>query len=273
MTPLTSILTNHLRLFLAVLCAGALLSLLIVLTKAQADERVLENTIPEHLPIKVKIKKDKELSFKDMKNEKWVREFELEVKNTGDKPIYFLYLVLTFPEVNLHEGHRLVYPLVYGRTELGDIKTAATNEDIPINPGETYVFKIHPSQVLAWEKSVKDEGRPQPHKVVLYFQILSFGDRTGYGGDTGVPLPHPIRSPDVSGCREPKRWQEQSDVGWSFNSGLTSNSYEPAGFLPVNFLSTASPLDECCPAGDCEYTEFVTANVVITVRHKPDFRT
>jgi len=176
------------------LSAGLLLSFLLVMSHAQGDERVLENQIPEHLPIRAKIKKDKELSFKDMKNEKWVREFELEVKNTGDKPIYFLYLVLTFPEVNLHEGRRLMYPLVYGRTELGDIKTAATDEDIPIKPGETYVFKIHPSQVVAWEKSVRDEGRPQPHKAVLYFQILSFGNRTGYAGDTGVSLPHPVRS-------------------------------------------------------------------------------
>ena len=29
-----------------------------------------------------------------LKNEKWVREFELEVTNTGDKPIYFLFLDL-----------------------------------------------------------------------------------------------------------------------------------------------------------------------------------
>src|SRR5258708_1238763 len=55
-------------------------------------ERTIENTIPKDVPIKIKIKKEKEQSFKDLNNEEWVREFELEVTNTGDKPIYFLFL-------------------------------------------------------------------------------------------------------------------------------------------------------------------------------------
>src|SRR5256886_2138983 len=52
-------------------------------------ERILENLIKKNVPIKVNVKKEKEESFKDLNNEKWVREFELEVTNTGDKPIYF----------------------------------------------------------------------------------------------------------------------------------------------------------------------------------------
>jgi hypothetical protein len=45
-------------------------------------------------PIKIKVKKEKEQSFKDLKNEKWLREFELEVTNTGDRPIYYLEIVM-----------------------------------------------------------------------------------------------------------------------------------------------------------------------------------
>jgi len=59
-------------------------------SSAAVQERVFENKIPAHIPIKIKIKKEKEESFKDLKNEKWLREFELEVTNTGDKPIYFI---------------------------------------------------------------------------------------------------------------------------------------------------------------------------------------
>src|SRR5881394_75142 len=58
------------------------------------EERVFENEIPENAPIKIKIKKEKERSFKDLKDESWVREFELEVINTSDKPIYFIYINL-----------------------------------------------------------------------------------------------------------------------------------------------------------------------------------
>src|SRR5215212_7525461 len=63
------------------------------------EERELEDRIPKHLPIKVKIKKEKEEAFKDLKNEKWVRDFELEITNTGDKPIYFLSLLIDLPEI------------------------------------------------------------------------------------------------------------------------------------------------------------------------------
>jgi hypothetical protein len=80
-------------------------------------ERVFENTIPKDVPIKIKIKKEKEESFKDLKNEKWLSEFELELTNTGDKPIYFLYLTLV-TDVRVGAA-RLVFPQVYGRAELG----------------------------------------------------------------------------------------------------------------------------------------------------------
>lgn len=52
-------------------------------SSAALQERIFENKIPSHIPIKIKIKKDKEESFKDLKNGKWVREFELELTNTG----------------------------------------------------------------------------------------------------------------------------------------------------------------------------------------------
>lgn len=61
--------------------------------KAQSEEdgRKLEDEIPKHIPLKIKIKKEKEKEFKDLKNEKWARDFELEVTNTGRRPsIFFL---------------------------------------------------------------------------------------------------------------------------------------------------------------------------------------
>lgn len=93
------------------------------------EERVFENTIPTHVPLKVKIKKEKEQSFKDLKNEKWVRELELEVTNTGNKPVYFFDMHLrtnvapgievVFEDMN-REG-LLVLTVEYGRAELGDL--------------------------------------------------------------------------------------------------------------------------------------------------------
>jgi hypothetical protein len=63
-------------------------------SSAAMQERVLENKTRKEVPIRLKIKKEKEKSFKDFKNEKWVREFELELTNTGEKPIYYVFLDL-----------------------------------------------------------------------------------------------------------------------------------------------------------------------------------
>lgn len=145
-------------------------------SSAALQERIFENTIPAHIPIKIKIKKEKEKSFKDLKNEKWLREFELEVTNTGDKPIYFLNIVMGTNVVD--GGQEFVFPLSYGRAELGDIVTKATSDDVPIKPGETYILQI--GEVPEWERGVREKRWPESNKFTAIFQVLSFGDGTGY---------------------------------------------------------------------------------------------
>src|SRR6185369_16993280 len=126
-------------------------------------ERVFENAIPENAPIRIKIKKEKEKSFKELKDEKWVREFELELTNIGDKPIFFVYINL-ITDVKIGDSP-LIFALVYGRAELGDIITKAGPDDESIKPGETYVFKIHPGQIQAWEKSVREKTQPDALRI------------------------------------------------------------------------------------------------------------
>ena|ERR1700741_1004266 len=151
------------------------------------NERVLENTIPKHVPIKLQIKKEKEQSFKDLNNKKWISEYELELTNTGDKPIYYLDLLLV-SDVKLGSNY-LVFPLSYGRDALGDIVSKALPEDIPIKAGETFVFKIHPSQISAWEKSVSEEKHPEAGRIKIKLETLSFGDGTGLFGNSGTEYP------------------------------------------------------------------------------------
>ena len=147
------------------------------------NERVFENTIPKDVPIKIKIKQEKEVSFKDLQNEKWLNEFELELTNTGDKPIYFLYITMG-TGVKISDSE-IVFPLHYGRAGLGDIVTKAEPDDVPIKPGETYVLKM--GEVTAWEKGVHEGRWPQATKFRAELQALSFGDGTGYFGN----LPYP----------------------------------------------------------------------------------
>src|ERR1041384_8777503 len=56
--------------------------------------RLFENRVPAHLPIQVRIRPTTEKLFRDLANDHWARDLKLEIKNTGDKPIYFLFFGL-----------------------------------------------------------------------------------------------------------------------------------------------------------------------------------
>ncbi|HEV7903011.1 MAG TPA: hypothetical protein VGO96_04145, partial [Pyrinomonadaceae bacterium] len=74
------------------LCAVGIVSGTAQSAQDNQNERKFENTIPTHVPIKVKVKNEQ--AFKNLKNKNWARELEIEVKNTGSKPIYFMYMLM-----------------------------------------------------------------------------------------------------------------------------------------------------------------------------------
>jgi len=96
-----------------------------------ATRRLLENRVPEHLPIRVKIKRDKEKLFRDLDNENWARDLELEVKNTGDKPIYSMFFYLLVPEAKIGNSYQ-AFSIFYGR--FVNWEKRPTSEDAPIKP-------------------------------------------------------------------------------------------------------------------------------------------
>jgi hypothetical protein len=118
-------------------------------SRGTIQERELEDGIPGHLPIKVKVKNPDK--FKDLKNERWLGDLELEVKNTGSRPIYFLRLGIFFVDVKRDSGDQIGYGLTYGRWKLMDINNRATPEDVPILPGETHTFRVPRKGVEGWE--------------------------------------------------------------------------------------------------------------------------
>jgi hypothetical protein len=162
---------------------------LITTNGQSSEEREFENTIPKHVPIKIKIKKEKEKAFRDLKNEKWARDVEIEVENTGTKPIYFLDLVLELPDL-MHAGLPIAIPIQYGRGALYDFESPVLPDDVPLKPGETFTFTIPADDVTVLERLAREEGNSQPKKIHLIFQFLNFGDRTGFSGKSGVALPH-----------------------------------------------------------------------------------
>jgi hypothetical protein len=233
---------------------------------SSTEERELKDTIPKHLPIKVKIKKEKEKAFKDLKNEKWVRDFELEVTNTGDKPIYFLSLSLSLPDVKAPDGNNMGFSLHYGRSALGSIETKAGPDDIPIKPGETYVFSFPDIVIESWERFRQREKKPDAKKVILRFQILSFGDATGFMRSDGIAVPHaPDERSSLDRCEpEPKLIDsggvKVQQASWRAQPTRYSIDELPAKFLLANFLSTEPKPTSlklnlqpqtCCPGNGC----------------------
>ena len=196
-------------------------------SSAAFQERIFENKIPAHIPIKIKIKKEKEESFKDLKNEKWLREFELEVTNTGDKPIYFLYITMHTGVKFDRVGSEIVFPLTYGRAELGDIVTKATSDDVAIKPGETIILTA--GDGTAWEKGVRENRWPESTKFKARIQVLSFGDGTGYfGTELYPPARRPRAAAHDQNLLQPPKARARPNANTVWQAVRASNAFSSA---------------------------------------------
>ena len=147
--------------------------------------RLFENRVPGHLPIKVKIKAEREQKFRDLENDKWVRDFELEVKNIGEKPIYFLWFFLEVPEAKIANSHQ-VFAIVYGRLALADLNNRPTGDDVPIEPGETKALMIEDTTMRGWDEARGRGLVPRINGVRLVIQYLNFGDVWRLHGATAI---------------------------------------------------------------------------------------
>jgi len=155
-------------------------------TDSAGEGRRFENTIPGHVPLKVKLKSEK--SFKDLGNKGWARELELEVKNTGSKPIHYLYVILDMPDVLLEDGVSLSFRVSYGRSWIADSNTPLRPDEPPIPPGESLTLKIREKYWKAYEIMREEGKRADPKRVRLELQILDYGDGTGFESTQGAPL-------------------------------------------------------------------------------------
>jgi hypothetical protein len=215
-------------------------------TAQSSEERELIDEIPKHLPIKVKLKKEKEKAFKDLKNEKWLRDLQLEITNTGDKPIYFLSLSISLPDITGPGGFNMGFTIHYGRSELIRIETKAEPDDVPIKPGETYIYSFSELRVMNWARFRQRENKPDAKKLRMRFQVLSFGDRTGFWGNDGMAVPRPPnagssmgRCEDKPNLNDPGGFKGQHASRRSWPVTVSMNDL-PARSLLANFLSTKS---------------------------------
>ena len=230
----------------------------------QATKRVFENKIPSHVPLKIKIKKEKEEKALDLNNKNWFRDFEIEITNTSDKPIYFMSLSIDMPDL-LQEPPGVIktFPLSYGRAEFFEQNTKPLPEDIPIKPNATHTFVIDVNQLAGYEAWRTRKNAKDPVKLELFINHLSYGDGTGFTTLGALPFPFKNNPEEVGRClpktKPPGEWAKTPTA---FSTLIAQNFSEPAPFLPVNFLPTnnAAPTeslssaalpDICCPGTPC----------------------
>lgn len=219
-------------------------------------EREVVYKIPKHLPLKVKVKKPEKL--KDLGNEDWLGEVELEVTNTGSKPIYYLHISVYLPDVFAPNGINFGFGLEYGRVALISISEPVRPDDVPIQPGGVVVLKVPADQVEAWKLGRNKGNRTNPKKLEFIFNYLNFGDGTGFVGSVGKPLPEPREQSANAPCAGGDNTGEATPVTgppryyFPELASLITHLPPPANLVPAFFFGNrASPApaarqDICC---------------------------
>lgn len=211
--------------------------------KSEAKEREIEMRVAAHLPIKVKIKNAEKV--KDLKNEAWMSDLEVEVTNTGAKPIYFLYIAFMLPGVFTEDGREtaiLGYQLRYGRIQLVDLEERIQSDDVPLLPGESTILKLSSEYAREWKSERIKGKRANPKKLQFWFQLLNHGDGTGYMAPDGIPLPRSRERGSNDSCQEDseKSSAQVGKIGMLLNRPPNLDIAFASVSLPVNFLTGIS---------------------------------
>lgn len=117
----------------------------------------------------------------DSKN--WIDELEIHLKNVSKRPIYFLEVILSFPELGSGPNGAAV-SLSYGNARLFNLEDVPDEEDKPWKPGETQVFKLSEFYASSLKKALKERGI-SPFEIKRIDQIIdrmNLGDRSGWAG-------------------------------------------------------------------------------------------
>jgi hypothetical protein len=157
------------------------------------QKRTIENKVPPHVPLDIKIRKEKEEKIRNSANKTWYRDVEINITNTSEKPIYYFALFLEMPEIKSERGATMVFEIHFGRAEFVDFSVRPLPDDKPLLPGETYTYEIPVKLRIAWENSTKANNKADAMKLEIQFNHISFGDGTGFASRRAVPIPPKTR--------------------------------------------------------------------------------
>jgi hypothetical protein len=169
---------------LVLICASS-----IFLIKGALMLSTAQSTSNEERKFKIKEFQDMPLRVRKVKNlqsKTWPNDLEIEIENISSRPIYFINAVLEFPDDPAPNGSSGI-KFKFGKLENMDIAKLAQPEDEHVDPGRTVVLTV--SQV--YQKGLIARQQKAPHnfkKLDFWFEIISFGDGTGYEGSQFLDL-------------------------------------------------------------------------------------
>jgi hypothetical protein len=141
------------------------------------------------------------VEIRNLQGEHWLRDLEIEVQNNSGKPIYFMEVILYFPDIpkitdteGIERG--FATSLIYGRRDLTKLKQRITHEDVPILPGEKCILRIPEPKWRGLEAHLARNNIQHStiKRVRLRIYSLNFGDGTGFK----VGAPYSVKQSSIS---------------------------------------------------------------------------
>lgn len=134
-------------------------------------------------------------AVRNITSENWLQDLEIEIENRTSKPLYFLEIILSFPDIPRRpvEGvmRRQVISLTHGDVRLMERNEFASLEDVPIKPNQKLILRIPESKWKGFESGLNELNIPKSSikKIYIKIEMASYGDGTGFRIG-GVPFDH-----------------------------------------------------------------------------------
>ena len=138
------------------------------------------------------------VAVRNLQKDTWLNDLEIELKNVSGKPIYLMQFLFNLPEIPPPPPATSTTILSsYGNKELMNNDKLAEETDVPIKPGETFVYKVPKDNIEYLRRYVSESDIISVTHVVFSFYLINFGDGTGFF--LGQPAPDRVRKPNLEG--------------------------------------------------------------------------
>ena len=162
----------------------------LVLTAAQSENQERKFKTKEFVDMPLRVRK-----VINLQSDTWPNDLEIEIENVSSKPIYFINAVLEFPDDPAPNGSSGI-KFKFGKLENMDIARIAEPDDEHVDPGKTLVLTV--SQIYRKGLTARQQKAPRNFKKLDFrFEIISFGDGTGYEGSQFLDLKNSLFSRNI----------------------------------------------------------------------------